>query len=61
MTGQEEVKLDPQARQDLYVALESLNPEYEGYNLDDFMRGVTNLAAWNKEGRTAPIYAQSNH
>ena len=43
------------------MALQSLNPEYEGYNLDDFMRGVTNLAAWNKEGRTVPIYAQSNH
>ena len=45
--------MDPHTRQDLYNAMQSLNPEYEGYNLDDFMRTMTNLAAWHKEGRPA--------
>lgn len=60
MTGQTEVKLDTQARQNLYNALQSLDPSYEGFNLDDFMRGMTSLAVWNKEGKTAPAFAHSN-
>ena len=51
MTGQTEVKLDPKAREDLYRAMESLNPEYEGYSLDDLIRTMTALAAWNKFGK----------
>lgn len=47
MTGQTEVRLDAQARQDLYNAMQSLDPEYEGFNLDDFMRTMTSLAAWH--------------
>ena len=31
--------------------MESMNQEYEGFNLDDFMRTVTSLAAWHKIGR----------
>ena len=36
---------------DLYNAMNSLNPEYEGYSLDDFMRAVASLSAWHNEGR----------
>ena len=53
MTGQTEFKLDEQTRLDLYNAMQSLDPEYEGFNLDDFMRSMTSLAAWNTEGRPA--------
>ena len=53
ITGRPDAKLDSQARIDLYNALESLNPEYEGYSLDDFIRAITSLSAWHKEGRPA--------
>ena len=53
MTGQTEVKLDPKAREDIYRAMESLNPEYEGYSLDDLIRTMTALATWNKFGKPA--------
>ena len=53
MTGQPDAKLDPEAQQNLYKAMQSLNPEYEGYTLDDFMRAITSLAAWNKSGKPA--------
>ena len=60
MTGQPDAKLDPESRQNLYKALQSLNPEYEGYSLDDFMRAMTNLAAWQKEGRPKDSQQVSN-
>ena len=43
--------------------MESLNPEYEGYNLDDFMRTMTSLAAWHKIGRPvgAPDAQEQEH
>lgn len=55
MTGQTDVKLDPQARKDLYNAMQSLDPDYEGFNLDDFMRTVSSLAAWHQGGRPASL------
>ena len=58
MTGQTEVRLDTQARQDLYNAMQRLDPGYEGFNLDDFMRTMTSLAAWHKEGRPAQPESQ---
>lgn len=33
--------------------MQSLDPEYEGFNLDDFMRAMGSLAAWHKDGRPA--------
>ena len=52
--------MDPEARQNLYKALQSLNPEYEGYSLDDFMRAITSLSAWHKEGRPLASEEKSN-
>ena len=60
MTGQPDAKLDPEARQNLYKAMQSLNPEFEGYSLDDFMRAITSLAAWNKSGKPAANFESSN-
>ena len=61
MTGQPGIQLDPQqARRDLYNAMQSLDPEFEGFNLDDFMRSMTNLAAWHKDGRPAGAPASNN-
>ena len=54
------MQLDPQARQDLYNAMQSLYPESEGYNLDDFMRTLTNLAAWHKAGKPSHKENSSN-
>ena len=60
ITGLQNVQLDPQARQDLYNAMQILYPESEGYNLDDFMRTLTNLAAWHKGGKPSHKENSSN-
>ena len=53
ITGQSEVKLDEKSRQDLYNAMQSLDPDTEGFSLDDCMRTMISLAAWNKESKPA--------
>ena len=40
--------------------MQNLNPEYEGYNLDDFMRTIASLAAWNKEDKPVTDYSKNN-
>lgn len=47
-----QLQLSEQERQELYNAVQSLNPEYEGFNLDDFMRSIQTLAAFNAQGRS---------
>ena len=37
----------------MFNAIQSIDPDYEGFNLDDFMQAMTSLAAWHKEGRPA--------
>ena len=40
--------------------MQSLDPEYEGFNLDDFMRAMASLAAWNREGKPVTEHARNN-
>lgn len=40
--------------------MDSLNTEYEGFKLDDFMRTLAAIAAWNKEGKPVNEFVKNN-
>ena len=44
--------LTEQERQQLAEAIQSMNQDYEGFNLDDFMRSLQTLAAFSAQGRS---------
>ena len=51
LTDDENLNLDEQTKTNIFNAAQSLDPTYEGFNLDDFMRAVQTLAVWNIQGR----------
>ena len=51
LTNYENLDLDEQTKTNVFNAAQSLDPTYEGFNLDDFMRVVQTLAVWNIQGR----------
>ena len=50
--NKEDLQTDDQAKTNLYTAIQSLNPEQEGFNLEDFMRALSILETWNVHGKT---------
>lgn len=50
--------MDDQAKTNLYNAVQSLNPEQEGFNLEEFMRALSILETWNVHGKTVATPGQ---
>ena len=48
----QEVHLGEEQTHNLFNAVQSVDPSYNGFNLDEFMQGVSVLAAWNVKGRS---------
>ena len=44
--------MDDQAKTNLYAAVQSLNPDQEGFSLEEFMRAMSILETWNVHGKT---------
>ena len=50
-----------QNKVELYNAIQSLNSDYDGFNLDDFMRSVQTLAAFSAQGNDLEKLLQDSH